>query len=233
MSIYTEDTIVKIAYFHYATNELLVVEEMTIQSHTGIPAFSTEVLPKGNKDGYAQVFDQKNQKWEYVEDYRNKKCYSTENGAEIEVNELGKLPKSVTDQERPNVFAKWNGKTWVTDLEKAKEAKREEINNARTNAELSGFVYENKPFDSDRDSISRISNAAITAQSTLLMQQPFNVAWTLMDNSVMQLDAKGVLGMQSAMVQNVDAINTKSRELKLKIDDAKSIEELEEITWNE
>ena len=116
-------------------------------------------------------------------------------------------------------------------LDESKALKKDAINEARTNAELAGFWFNDKEFDSDRDSISRIGNAATAAQSALLMKKEFAVNWITKDNSIIQLDANGVLMMHNALVQHVDVANAKSQLLKKRVDAANNINEVEAITW--
>ena len=55
--------------------------------------------------------------WVQVEDHRGKVVYSTENGTEREISDLGPLPVNVTTEPRPNQWHNWDVGTgaWVED----------------------------------------------------------------------------------------------------------------------
>lgn len=172
-----------------------------------------------------------------VKDWRNRTVYHKTLHQEMVWKKV-KLDDEYTDQKPIHTYQKFDEKQklWTDDelkIDQLKEAKRQEINEARTNAELEGFTFNGKPFDSDRDSISRIGNAATAAQSALLMKQPFQVDWVTKDNESMQLDAQGILMMHGALVQHVDQANAKAQSIKKKINSATTIAELLEIKWDE
>jgi hypothetical protein len=90
---------------------------------------------------------------------------------------------------------------------------------ARTAAETSGFVYNGHPFDSDRDSILRIANAATTALTATLLEAPFATAWHCADGYDMPLDAAGVMAMQGALAAHGQACHDRSSVLRALIED--------------
>lgn len=115
-------------------------------------------------------------------------------------------------------------------LDELKEAKREEINKARDEAEQGGFEYMGKVFDSDPISCQRISCAA---QSMALMpaSEENKIVWTCQDNSTIELTAAELSGLVVALSQWSIKCHTKASELKAQIDAAKTAEELEAIVW--
>lgn len=87
-----------------------------------IPAFSTTIKPKSTKAGFTQCFDETLQKWEYVEDNREKTVYSKTTKEKIEIDYIGKIKEEDTLLE-PKQFDKWNKDTqsWIEDIELKKE----------------------------------------------------------------------------------------------------------------
>ena len=89
---------------------------------------------------------------------------------------------------------------------------------ARTAAETGGFIFDGHPFDSDRDSILRIANAATTALTATLVMAPFATEWHCADGYDMPLDAAGVMSMQSALAAHGQACHDRSSALRAMID---------------
>jgi hypothetical protein len=89
---------------------------------------------------------------------------------------------------------------------------------ARTRAETGGFFFNGHPFDSDRDSILRIANAATTALTANLVGAPFATEWHCADGYDMPLDAAGVMAMQGALAAHGQACHDRSSALRAMID---------------
>jgi hypothetical protein len=89
---------------------------------------------------------------------------------------------------------------------------------ARTRAETGGFIFNGHPFDSDRDSILRIANAATTALTANLFGAPFATEWHCADGYDMPLDAAGVMAMQGALAAHGQACHDRSSALRAMID---------------
>jgi hypothetical protein len=89
---------------------------------------------------------------------------------------------------------------------------------ARTAAETSGFIFNGHLFDSDRDSILRIANAATTALTASLVGAPFATEWHCADGYNMPLDAAGVMSMQGALAAHGQACHVRSSALRAMID---------------
>jgi hypothetical protein len=103
------------------------------------------------------------------------------------------------------------------------------VNNIRDNREASGFQYQGHPVDSDSRSVQRINTAVQAAQVAIAMGQPFGLDWACQDNSIITLDAAGMMGMPVALAIHANALHQHSRSLKVAIDAATSIPELEAI----
>ena len=116
-------------------------------------------------------------------------------------------------------------------LEDLREAKRQEINTARDNAEQGGFEYLGKVFDSDPVSCQRIALASQTAMMCKTAGQEFNVVWTCQDNTTIELDADAMIGVSIALTQWSNVCHTKASELKAQLELATIEEEINAIKW--
>lgn len=93
-----------------------------------------------------------------------------------------------------------------------------EINSERIRREQLCFPYLGKMIDSDRDSIQRITVMAMSAQIALANNVPMDVTWTCADNSLLPLDAAGVLGMLPALGSYGKAVYERCKALKAEVD---------------
>lgn len=116
-------------------------------------------------------------------------------------------------------------------LYKLKQAKREEINKARDNAEQGGFEYLGKVFDSDPVSCQRIALASQTALICKQAQQEFSVEWTCQDNSKISLSADETIGLSVALTQWSNSCHVKASKLKVMVEEAETKEEVDAISW--
>lgn len=116
-------------------------------------------------------------------------------------------------------------------LEQVKTDKREQINSIRDNLEQSGFPYMDKVIDSNPVSVQRITVAVQAAQAAIGAGQPFAITWTCQDNSTLELDAVGMMGMPVALAMFANTLHEAARAKKDLIDAATTIEEVEAVTW--
>lgn len=108
-----------------------------------------------------------------------------------------------------------------TDAERlaARRAKvRESINAERNRREQAGFPFAGKWIDSDAVSVQRITVATNTAQMALQAGVPYEFQWACADNSLIALDAMGVLGMMQALGTYGLALHMHARTLKFFVD---------------
>lgn len=127
-------------------------------------------------------------------------------------------------------------KVWFEDyptpsLVDLKLAKREEINQARDNAEQGGFEYMGKIFDSDQVSCQRISCAAQAMSVLTMSAETPTITWTCQDNTTIDLSASELMGLVVALAQWSNSCHEKATALKAQIDACTSKEELDAITW--
>ncbi|HDL7647218.1 TPA: tail fiber assembly protein [Yersinia enterocolitica] len=112
--------IVTVFNYHYETKEFTGATDEYIAPYTGIPGSSTLIAPLPPKDGYAVVFNEDAQQWEYTEDYRGTEAYDTQTGYSRPVNQLGPLPEGFTSLAPTSQFDCWDGSQWVKDEEAEK-----------------------------------------------------------------------------------------------------------------
>lgn len=127
----------------------------------------------------------------------------------------------------------YNTKCWVDprSLEQLKADKWEALKKARDVQEFGGFWWNECLFDSDAVSQQRIVSAAQGAMGAFTSGMAYTKEWTLADNSTVNLNADQMIDVASAMDQHIGATHFKFRELRARIDEAKSEKELAEITW--
>lgn len=194
----------------------------------------TRVPVSPPKEGFTRVFDEEEQRWLYQEDFRGKMQYNIQDKSASIIDYIGGIKEGYTCLE-PLPYTSFIEGAWGLDhnkyLDDVKENKRTEINHERTEAELSGFTYQGHIFDSDRDSILRISNAAQAAQMSLSTGDTFRVDWTLKDNRQIALDAITMIKVQLAMVAHIDQCHEQARFLKAEIEKAETIDAVLAIQW--
>jgi hypothetical protein len=119
----------------------------------------------------------------------------------------------------------------VRTLQEVKLDKRQQINSIRDNLEQGGFPYADKIIDSNPVSVQRITVAVQAAQAAVGAGQPFAIDWTCQDNSVLSLDAFGMMGMPVALALYAKELHETARDRKDQIEAAASIEAVEAVEW--
>jgi len=110
-----------------------------------IPANATTITIGTGKDGFVQVFDDINKKWDYMEDNRGKTVYDITTKQESKIDYLGSIKSGFTELV-PNEFDVWNGTAWEVDTVAQITAQTREINNAIQNhldTKAQEFRYDN------------------------------------------------------------------------------------------
>lgn len=115
-------------------------------------------------------------------------------------------------------------------LQELKEAKREEINQARDAEEQGGFSYMGKVFDSDQVSCIRMMGAS---QALANAPAETTITWTCQDNSTIDLNGTEFAGLVVELATHSNTCHQKATALKEQIEKATSAEELEGIKWNQ
>ena len=112
-------------------------------------------------------------------------------------------------------------------LDIIKHKQKEYINRERDKAELSGFLYLDKMFDSNEKSIRRINTSVQAAQA----DNTLTLNWTLADNTTITLTAEQLIQMPLAMTSYGDTLHQKAKVLKNTIDLATTKDEVLAVTW--
>ena len=105
-------------------------------------------------------------------------------------------------------------------LEQAKIKVARQRKQKRVEKELSGFVYNGIPIDSDRDSILRMTSTQLSALTAIITDSPFEVNWVCADDSIMTMNAIEFLSFFNAFVQHGLNCHNRSQELKNEIENA-------------
>lgn len=123
----------------------------------------------------------------------------------------------------------WATHTWFDPrtLKQVQDKKWEEIKQTRKSIEEGGFTWDGSGFDSDPLSQSRIQGAVQLAQ----LDSNFSINWTLSDNTTRTLNTSDMINVGITLGQHVDTTHTHSRTLRDLINKAKTIKEVEAITW--
>ena len=120
----------------------------------------------------------------------------------------------------------------VDDIETARARKWADIKAERDRLECGGFDMPGiGRFDSDADSRARIVGAVTAAKIAKDEGQPFNVEWTLADNTTVMLNAEQVISVGFAMLTHTTSTHEKGRVLRAQIDAAEDVDSLNAITW--
>lgn len=122
----------------------------------------------------------------------------------------------------------WEDPRTLVDL---KDQKWAEIKSARDTFEFGSFVHNGHEFDCNQISQQRIGQAAQGAMFAISVGAPFAQDWTLKDNSVVTFDAQQMIGVALAMGQHIGYAHTHSRQLRVAIEAATTVEDVEAINW--
>lgn len=117
-------------------------------------------------------------------------------------------------------------------IEQVQADKWAEIKRTRDSLEATSFPYLGKVLDSNSRSVQRINTAVQAAQAAMLAGEPFEIAWTCFDDTVLELDVEGMIGMPAALALYGDQLHQTSRALRAQIyaDDA-TRESIAAIAW--
>lgn len=138
-------------------------------------------------------------------------------------------------QNPPHPRCRWSKAEmrWI-DLRSLDEIKADRwtaIKAARDAAEAAGFDTPFGRFDSDPASQGKIIGAVTAAQLALGVGAPWQIDWTLQDNTVVRLDAPAMIAVGQALMVHVDAVHERGRTLREAIDAAQTAAEVETVSW--
>ena len=119
----------------------------------------------------------------------------------------------------------------ATVFELAVSEARNRIKLARDVFEYSSFTWDGSRFDSNSASQARLMGLVSLAQMALATSTPFEIDWTLADNSTRTLSAMDALGIGQALGAHVQTAHVTARGLKALVAAATTIEEVDAIAW--
>ena len=114
-------------------------------------------------------------------------------------------------------------------LEKLKDQAKGKINQIRKIIINFGVVYKGIKFDSDEETISRLS--AIISSAQLGNPLPDNFAWRSANNEMIPMTMTELIELLNVMTQNVSSTYSTSWEKKQQIDNAQSEDEIAAVKW--
>ena len=128
----------------------------------------------------------------------------------------------------------FRSKTWrdPRSLTQLRDAQWAEVRAARDAQDSSYFPYMGKWINSNLVSVIRINTIAKAAEHALANQGQFAIAWTCADNSVLALDAEGMVGMPLALAAYSAQLHAKGAALRGRIYTETDAVRLAEIKWN-
>ena len=159
------------------------------------------------------------------------------------------IPLDATDQEvlsvwywgdgwklrppRPAQYSVWAEGVWIdprplSDLQAAKWA---QIKRDRDEAEFAPFTYNAMEFDGDLNAQRRLGSYISVSKSALAAGDPFSAEFILADNTVVTLSAQDFVGIELAKVQAVAAAFAHATALRLQIEAATTVAEVDAVTW--
>lgn len=121
----------------------------------------------------------------------------------------------------------------IITIEELRETKWRKIKDERDRLEQTGAPYMGKTLDCDEKSVQRITVAVQAAQAAISANVEFSLDWTMQDNSVITMTAAQVCGMSVALAQHSNGLHKTARELREKIEAAKTETDLSLIVWPE
>lgn len=164
-----------------------------------------------------------------------------ERGEEVEANSYQEIKEVGKYEEAKNLYVIAYA---LEDkpLETLKEIKTLEIDSKKEEAINAGCEYQGKVYQCSTGDqtliLGRISQAQVTAQAQLNTKtqgeaQTQSIAWIAKDNSVTNFSLQEFMGLGVAIANYIEAITFKARTLKDKVAEAKSVEEVKAVVWEE
>ena len=151
--------------------------------------------------------------------------------------DFGQIPQS-TDIAPTTAYHVFDGKKWTqagslyqAAVEAAKQDKRAELNNMRDQKIAAGFLFMEKRFDSDAQSVQKINGAATMALIAKTENQPFSMNWTTKDNSEVSLNADQMIGLGVHCAAYIDRLHHQCVTIKEELMALSSLKEIAELVW--
>ncbi|MGI3296215.1 DUF4376 domain-containing protein [Neisseria sp. SLRRB23] len=93
-----------------------------------LPAGCIDAEPPETRAGFAARWLPERVEWQYLPDHRGKTAYRTDDGAEVQVEQVGELPAELTLLPRENEYQTWDAKAkaWILPPDVAARLKAEQ-----------------------------------------------------------------------------------------------------------
>ena len=163
-----------------------------------LPAGCVDTQPPETRAGFAARWQPEKNAWQYLPDHRGKTAYRTDDGAEVQVEQVGELPDGLTFAPRENEHQTWDAKTksWVLPPAVAAQIKEqqqdemwERIKEKRYDNLRHGVFVKSVGKWFQTDDASRTQYLALAVMPRL----PEKLTWKTMDNSFVIM-TKALLG---------------------------------------
>ena len=186
----------KIYRYDIETKEFIQELEINQNYGSNLP-FTTSIKPKATKAGFTQCFNETSQKWEYVEDNRDKTVYTKATKEEIKVNYIGVIKDEHTLL-IPKQFDKWDeiSKNWIEDIELKKEYEKSLIPKTITLRQarlyllsiellddLENIISQNRAYQIEWEYANNIERESLLVK---ILGQTLNLDDTAIDNMFME-----------------------------------------------
>ena len=170
-----------------------------------IPAFATIKVAPTTAEREVAVFDTAADDWVVFPDYRSVLLYSTVDGSDVIVTDIGELPADSTELPRPSPYHDWDGASWSLNIIRAQAAVWEKVKSERDRRSEAGCQVAGNWFHNDlksRTQWERMANRATTLEDA----DPYlvdgeQVAWKTMSSAFVPLTA----GLIRQVVDAVEA----------------------------
>lgn len=138
--------------YDYKTNEFTGKHECQLNTINNkdydVPWNSLSTAPPKLKKNEVAVANQDTQAWDIQADFRGEKAYNTESGQEVEIAELGELPKNLTLTPRPSEYHTFKSGKWTLTKDGVARKKNDEAkaHNQKIYAQIDALeLKQNRP----------------------------------------------------------------------------------------
>jgi len=190
-----------------------------------IPALATVVAISTNKDNFTQIFNEKKNVWEYIEDNRGKIVYNTISKQKSKVDYLGVIKSGFTELV-PKINDKWDGTKWIFDTVIASKIKLQELETDYNNANEADINYMGTIFQADYKSQNLIANTLSTGSV------PNDFYWLDKANKQIAMTYTQFQDLGKLLLARNQINFTKLQTLKKQVKDATTQSQLDKVQWS-
>lgn len=177
--------------------------------------------------------------WTSVKSWRGIVVYRKGDGSSVAIGPrgigdwtgLGCLPSVFTEEPRPSDFHVWGANTWVLDIERAKDAKRAEIDVECSTRRTCPFVSGGVQFEATPSATVQILSAAQFAGVAKLAGREYTALLSTADGLSVLLDADQLVEVAMSLGQHQAAVQSTVERLKAEVGGSSDLESLAAISW--